>query len=131
METLEEYIERHTQNKERSSDFVEFLFLLMERHGYKDRDSGLYKKANISRQLWSSIISGKSMPGLNTLLKIVFTLQLNNKECKYLLKKAGFTLASNSKFSLIIRYCIENQIYDLFVVNQYLEDNGYGDRLIY
>ena len=131
METLEQYIERHTQNKEKASDFVEFLFLLMEIHGYKDKDSILYKKAGISRQLWSSIISGKSMPGINTVLKIVFALELNNRECKYLLKKAGFTLASSSKFSLIIRYCIENKIYDLLIVNQYLEENGYSDRLIY
>ena len=131
METLEEYINKHTKNKEKAEDFVSYLFELMDKRGYKDKDPELYKKANISRQLWSSIISGKSMPGLNTILKIVFALELDNHECKYLLKKAGFTLASNSKFSLIIRYCIENKIYDLLIVNQYLEENACGDRLIY
>ena len=57
-------------------------------------------------------------------------MQVNNHECKYLLKKAGFTLASSSPFALIIRYAIENKIYDLVTVNRFLEENGYADSLI-
>ena len=130
METLNEYIKKHQSNEEKSSGFLTYLFELIDNRGYK-KDSDLYNKANITRQSWSLIISGKVKPSLNTILKIVFALELNKHECKYLLKKAGFTLSSSSEYSLIIRYHIENRIYDLNIVNQCLEEHGYIDSLIY
>lgn len=129
METLEEYIKRHTGNEEKNSSFVDYLYLLMDKYGF-DNPSKLYNKANMSRQLYSSIISGNSHPSLNVCLKLAFALKVNNHECKYLLKKAGYTLASSNRFSLIIRYAIENKIYDIYAVNELLENNGYADSLI-
>ena len=125
METLKEYIDRHESNEERSVAFVDYLLYLIKKHGYYEREPDLYNKANISKQLWHSIISGKSKPSVGTTLKIVFALHASNKECKLLLKKLGFTLSSSSKLSLIIRYCLENEIYDLIEVNSYLEEYGY------
>ena len=129
METLEQFIAKHQVNKEKTISFVDYLFSLMKKYNI-DNPATLYNKANISRQLWSSIISEKSNPSLNVCLKIALTLKVNNHECKYLLKKAGFTLASSNKFALIIRYAIENKIYDISKVNKLLEDNGYKDSLI-
>ena len=130
MKDLDAFIEKHRKNEEKSKDFVTYLYQLMDERGYS-KNSDLYNKANITRQTWSLIISNKINPSLNTVLKLVFALKLNNHECKYLLKKAGFTLASSSTYSLIIRYCIENKIYDLIEVNGLLEEYGYGDSLIY
>ena len=124
METLEQYIVRHTKNKEKSLDFSEYLSSLLKERGY-EKDSDFYNKANITKQTWHVIMSGKSNPSLETALKIVFTLKLNNHECKYLLKKAGYTLASSSRYALIIRYCIENNIYEIWKVNEYLKANGF------
>ena len=121
MESLKEFIKKHKANDEKAKDFADYLYELMDKHGF-DKNSDLYNKANISRQLWSSVISKKSEPSLNFTLKLVFTLHLNNHECKYLLKKAGFTLASSSDYALVIRYCIENKIYDIQKVNDYLEE---------
>lgn len=129
MESLEEFIAKHRITKEKTSSFVEYLYSLMTKYGF-DNPSDLYNKANISRQLWSSIISEKSNPSLNVCLKITFALKATNHECKYLLKKAGYTLASSNKFALIIRYAIENKIYDIGDVNDLLEKNGYEDSLI-
>ena len=129
MESLEEFISKHRTTKEKTSSFVEYLYSLMNKYGF-DNPSDLYNKANISRQLWSSIISEKSNPSLNVCLKIAFALKATNHECKYLLKKAGYTLASSNKFALIIRYAIENKIYDINDVNDLLEKNGYADSLI-
>ena len=129
METLEEFIKKHQRNKEKTSSFVEYLYQLMNKYGI-DNPSDIYNKANISRQLWSSIISEKSHPSLNVCIKIALTMKINNQECKYLLKKAGYTLASSNKYALIIRYAIENKIYDINEVNKLLEDNGYSDSLI-
>ena len=130
MEDLKTYIDKHKVNKEKSEDFVTYLYLLMDKYGF-DKNADLYNKANISRQHWSAIISHKVTPELKTVIKIVFALKLNNHECKYLLKKAGYTLSSSSNYALIIRYCIENKIYDLNELNKYLEEYGYKDSLIY
>lgn len=128
--TLEEYIKyKQSRSKEKIDDFVDYLYFLMDKYGFP-KSSDLYTKANISKQSWSAIISKKCNPSLSTCLKIIFTLKLNNHECKYLLKKAGYTLASSSKYSLIIRYCIENEIYDLAILNEYLTKYGYTSSLI-
>lgn len=86
-----------------------------------EKNSELCAKVNISKQVFSKIISQKVNPSLNTCFKLVFAMELNNHECKYLLKKAGYTLASLSLHSLVIRYCIENKIYDLYLVKYGLE----------
>lgn len=126
---LADYIAFHKENKEKSCDLVEYLYYLMDNHGLSAPE--LYNKANLSRQLYSSIISGKSKPSLPTLIKIAFALRLNTHECKLLLKKTSYTLSSSSTYSLIVRYCIENGIYDLNALNRYLSAYGYEDRLIY
>ena len=126
---LDSYIEQHIKTKEKTIGFVEYLYSLLDKYEI-DNPADVYNKANISRQLWSSIISEKSNPSLNVCLKIVFAMKLNNHECKYLLKKAGYTLASSSKFALIIKYAIEYKIYDINEVNELLEEYGYGDSLI-
>ena len=129
MESLEEFIKKHQTTKEKTSSFVEYLYTLMNKYGFENA-SDLYNKANISRQLWSSIISEKSNPSLNVCLKLALAMKVTNHECKYLLKKAGYTLSSSNKFALIIRYAIENKIFDVYKVNELLEQNGYSDSLI-
>lgn len=126
---LEQYISIHQETSEKSKSFVEYLYELMDKY-HIDKASEIYKKAYISKQLWSSIISEKSMPSLNVCIKIALALKVNNHECKYLLKKAGFTLASSSRFALIIRYCIESKIYDIFEVNELLESHGCQNQLL-
>ena len=129
MESLEEFINKHRRNKEKSSSFVEYLYSLMDKYGFNNA-ADLYNKANISRQLWSSVISEKSNPSLNVCIKLALAMHVTNHECKYLLKKAGYTLSSANKYALIIRYAIENKIYDVYEVNKLLEQNGYADSLI-
>ena len=127
--TLDEFINEHHKDKEKSTSFVDYLYSLMQKYGF-DNPSGIYNKANISRQLWSSLISNKSAPSLNVCIKIALVMHLNNHECKYLLKKAGFTLASSNRFALIIRYAIENKIYDIYKVNELLINNGCEDFIL-
>ena len=118
---LTDYIELHQSNKEKSCDFVTYLYELFDKH-HVDKASDLYNKANISRQVYSKIISNQVVPSLNTCIKLVFALEATNHECKTLLKKAGYTLSSSSLFALIIRYHLENGIYDLYLVNKALEE---------
>lgn len=124
--TLDQFISEHRKNEEKSDDFISYLYKLFDKHDVK-KPSQIYTQANITKQAWSKIISGKCCPTLNTCIKIAFALKLNNHECKYLLKKAGYTLSSSSVFALIIRYCFENGIYDLCTVSDMLEKYGYED----
>lgn len=126
---LDNFINEHTKNKEKTTSFVDYLYELMDKYNIKSA-SKLYNKAHISRQLWSSIISEKSNPSLIVCIKLALVLHTTNHECKYLLKKAGYTLASNNKYGLIIRYCIENKIYELCDVNELLKEYGYIDQLL-
>lgn len=126
---LEEYIQRHQKNHEKSESFVDYLYELMKEHQIEN-PSDVYKKAYISRQLWSSIVSSKSTPSLNACIKIALAMKLSNHECKYLLKKAGYTLSSSSRYALVIRFAIEHQIYDIYEVNKLLMDAGYEDSLL-
>ncbi len=127
--TLEEFIKTHQENQEKAESFVDYLYVLMDKHDIKNA-SDIYKKAYMSRQLWSSIISGKSVPSLSTCIKIALAMHLDNHECKYLQKKAGFTLSSANRYALIIRYAIENKIYDISEVNSLLLDNGCEEFLL-
>ena len=120
METLEEFIKKHRANEEKSMDLPNYLYDLMRKHNI-EKDSYVYKRANITKQAWSAILSQKCTPSINTCIKIIFALKLDNHECKYFLKKAGYTLASSSDYALIIRYCLENKFFDLSVLNDYLE----------
>ena len=127
MESLEQYLKRHkNRNKEKTDDFVLYIDSLLKEREYI-KDSDFYNKANITKQTWSNIMSNGKTPSMNTLLKIVFTLRCNTHECKYVFKKAGLTLASHSEYNLIIRYCIENEIYDLYDVNVLLKEHGYKE----
>ena len=121
--TLEEYIDKHQKNTEKSQSFTDYVYFLMKKHGIEN-PADIYNKVCISRQLWSSIISKKSAPSLNVCVKIALGMHLDTHECKYLLKKAGYTLSSANKAALIVRYAIENGIYDIFEVNELLIKNG-------
>jgi len=61
METLDQFISKHQSSEEKTSSFVEYLYSLMNKYGFEN-PTDVYNKANISRQLWSSIVSEKSHP---------------------------------------------------------------------
>lgn len=119
--TLEEYIrDKKARNSfEKNAPFDVYLYRLMNQHGF-EKNSDLYERANVSKQSFSDMVSGKKRPSLNTLLKLVFALRLSNRECKYLLKKQDYTLPSSSKSALVVRYCLDYGIYDLWKINELL-----------
>ena len=124
MENLEESINKK-RSHEKSISLGEYINELMGKHGYETATE-LYTNAGISKQAFYKILSDtKYRPSLETMIRLALALKLDSHECKYLLKKASYTLASSSKFSLIIRYCIENEIYEIDKVNEILEKEGF------
>ena len=99
---LEECIKFHKINKEKSLDFVSYLYYLMDK--YKFDSVSLYNKANISKQLFSSVISNKSKPSINFIIKIVlFGICMN---FSFFIVEIILDLTSN--ISLAIRSLGEN-----------------------
>ena len=79
----------------------------------------IYKTANIDRRLFSKIRSDSSYhPQKQTILPLLISLRLDISEAEDLLARAGFALSPTDTTDVVYRFCIENQIFDLNVVNE-------------
>ena len=101
-----------------SKSFNEILFSFIDESGSKD--SEIYKKVGIDRKLFSKIRCDRDyIPRRNVIIKLCFALRLERNEFNKLLNSAGYSL-SYSRFDQVISYCLDNKVYDLDVVNEYL-----------
>ncbi len=89
----------------------------MKRHHYKDTD--VYRRANISRQLFSQIKCGKKSPSRSTAIAMVIALKPNDSEFDVLLEKAGYSLSTSYNLTPdeIIYECLHFNVYDVKAVN--------------
>ena len=114
---LDEFLRQH------ESTFSEFLLdLLKERSG---KDSEVYKRAEISKQLFSKILSNKDYkPTKDTAIQLAIGLQLDINQTQKLLEKAGYALTRSSKADLVVQYYIEKKVYSVTFINEALSDCG-------
>ena len=90
------------------------------------KDSFVYKKASISKQTFSKIRSNVNyQPNKDTAIQICFGLELNLDNSIDLLSKAGYTLSKSIKRDVVIKYFLENEIYNIDVINAYFLEMGY------
>ena len=94
------------------------LVRLITKKGIKNAD--VYKRANITKDHFSKIISGKIKPKKKTVCALAIALRLNLEETRDLLSRAGFSLTHNEMFDVIIEYFIIHQRYDVFEINNAL-----------
>ena len=112
-EKIKEYL-----NCNKSMSFNELLFSLIDESGRKD--SEIYKKVDIDRKLFSKIrCDSDYIPRRNVIIKLCLALELEKNDFNKLLNSAGYSL-SNNKFDQIISYCLDNKVYDLSQINEYL-----------
>ncbi|MBQ6236314.1 MAG: macro domain-containing protein [Clostridia bacterium] len=105
------------------STFSEHLIDLLRECGEKDSD--VYRRAEISRQLFHKIVTNKHyQPTKSTAIQLALGLRLNLAETQKLLEKAGYALTRSSKADLVVQYFIERGEYSIVVINTALFDCG-------
>ena len=102
--------------RELDAGFSETLLKLIDQKGKKD--SEVYKKANLSKQHFSKIRNNPDYrPTKPTAIALALALELDLEGTRDLIGRAGYALTNSSKFDLIIRYFIENRVYDVVKIN--------------
>ena len=103
--------------------FQQRLFKLIDASGMDDVT--VYKKANIDRKVFSSIkCKPNYKPSKKTAIAFAIALRLDWQTMTELLRCAGIALSPSDPFDLIITYCTQNSIYDIFEINAILFKYG-------
>lgn len=87
------------------------------------KDPDVYKRANISKQTFSKIRGDINyQPNKDTSIQLCIGLKLNIDDSLDLLRKAGYSLSNSIKRDLVVKYFIENRIYNIDELNLVLEE---------
>lgn len=101
------------------ASFSQAVLSLIDARGLTDVE--VYKRANLSRQLFSKIRRDQGYkPTKATAVALAIALELSLDECDDLLERAGFSLSASSKFDVIVHYFIERECYDIYKLNAML-----------
>lgn len=100
--------------------FSQMVLRKIDEKGFK-RDSDCYSRANIDRRLFSRLRCDEYYhPKKTTALALAIALKLPLNETNELLMKAGYSLSHSILFDVIVEYCILQQHYDIFEINELL-----------
>lgn len=115
--SLEEFLQKT------ESSFSEHLVSLIDECG--EKDSAVYRRAQISRQLFNKIVNNKRyQPTKSTAIQLALALRLDLSATQTLLKKAGYSLTRSSKADLVVQYFIERNEFNVITINTALYDCG-------
>ena len=103
--------------------FSQRLLRMIDERGMTDAEA--YNKAFVDRRHFSKIRNDVNYtPSKKVVLAFSIALELSMDEAKDLLNCAGFALSRSSKTDIIVAYCLQNRMYDMFEVNDLLDAYG-------
>lgn len=97
------------------ASFSETLLSMIDARGLTDAQ--VYGRANLTRQYFSKLRSGRLNPSKRVVLALAVALELDLDQTQTLLARAGYALAHNSKFDVIVEYFISRRMYDVDRIN--------------
>ncbi len=101
------------------ASFSSTVLALIDARGLTDAQ--VYKRANLSRQLFSKLRRDDGYrPTKQTAVALAVALELSLDETEDLLGRAGLALSASSKFDVIVTYFIEHGRYDIYALNAML-----------
>ena len=104
----------------KQESFHECLFQMIDNKHLKD--SEVYKRAGISRQLFSKIRCNEHYdPEKSTILSLAVGMKLNIDETNKLLACAGQMFSASDDRDRIVQFFIERGEYDMDIYNYYLD----------
>lgn len=117
-ETLDK-AKKEIKNTELKPSFKDLLFQYIDKTGLTDAE--VYKKALVSRKVFSKIRTGQTKNvSKNTAICLGLALELELNEFEKLLNSNNTILGDNNYFDIAIKWCIKNKIYDVEQVNDIL-----------
>ncbi len=116
-ESSAEYIILNT--KKSAKNFNELLFEHIDNANISDVK--LYKKADIDKRLFSKIRSSTAYhPSFGTVTLLALALELTSVQYEELLNSASYSLPQNSYVNITLKYCFDNEMYNINEVNDLL-----------
>ena len=110
---------REMYEEEKGETFSNMLMRLIEESG--EKNSAIYSRANIDRRHFSKIANNENYRTTReTALAFAIALRLNLEQTQELLSTAGYTLTNTNLGDVIVTFFINRQIYDVFLINEYL-----------
>ena len=107
--------------EEKEDTFSERLLALIR--GKHLRASDVYRKAGLTKALFSKIRHDVDYkPSKDTVLCIIFALELTEDEADDLLRRAGYSFSPSQVRDIIIQYFVKEGILDIDAVDEVLFD---------
>lgn len=94
--------------------FQELLFKFID--DKKMRDSEVYRRSCVGRDVFSNIRNGKGA-SKRTIKQLCFGLKLSYEDAVILLASAGYAFSNNDIGDLVVAYFLKNKIYDIYEAN--------------
>lgn len=120
----EMYAELEKELAKREPNFYDYLIYYMDQK-HIDKEADLYRKAEISRPVFSKIRSMRETnhrPSKPTVIKLCLALHLNSKETQEMLNTVGYAMSNSSLIDKIIMFFIEHNEFDIFKIDNKIYD---------